>query len=113
MMGRYASDTGGGDFKPAPEGTHVARCIGIVDIGTHDNEYQGKKSKQNQIIIRWELPMEQMDGFDKPAPMIVSGWFTNSLGEKANLRKALEAWRSKVFSVEELKRFDLNNIVGT
>jgi hypothetical protein len=36
------SDTGGGDFEQAPAGTHMARCVRIIDIGTQFGEYQGK-----------------------------------------------------------------------
>jgi hypothetical protein len=110
-MGRYASDTGGGDFTPAPEGTHVARCIQLIDIGTHHGEYQGAPTKRNQVIVRWELPNETVDTEKGPQPMLVSKFYTNSLGEKANLRKDLEAWRGRQFTVEELMKFDLESIL--
>jgi hypothetical protein len=111
-MGRFASDTGGGDFKPAPEGTHVARCIQIVDIGTHHGEYQGEPTVRNQVIVRWELPGEMIDTDEGAQPMLVSKFYTNSLGEKANLRKDLESWRGRQFTKEELMQFDLENILG-
>lgn len=111
-MGRYASDTGGGDFKQAPEGNHVARCIGIVDIGTHHGEYQGAPTVRNQVIVRWELPFENEEFDGQQKPLIVSKFYTNSLSEKANLRKDLESWRARAFSVEELMRFDLMGILG-
>lgn len=111
-MGRTTKDTGSGDFKQAPEGTHVARCIGIVDIGTHHGEYQGQPTVRNQIIVRWELPYETETFEDKEAPLIVSKFYTNSLSEKANLRKDLQAWRSREFTPEELMGFDLMNILG-
>jgi len=112
-MGRFASDSGGGtDFKQAPAGTHVARCYSIVDIGTQKGEYLGEPTSRNQIIVRWELPFEteEFEGVQKP--LIVSRFYTNSLGEKANLRKDLENWRSKPFTESELKAFDLNSIIG-
>lgn len=111
-MGRYAQDTGGGDFKQAPEGNHVARCIGIVDIGTHHGEYQGTPTVRNQIIVRWELPFETEEFDGQQKPLIVSKFYTNSLSEKANLRKDLESWRSRAFTVEELMKFDLMTILG-
>ena len=111
-MGRYAQDTGGGDFKQAPEGNHVARCVSIVDIGTHHGEYQGTPTVRNQIIVRWELPFETevFEGAEKP--LIVSKFYTNSLSEKANLRRDLESWRSREFTPEELRKFDLMSILG-
>jgi hypothetical protein len=111
-MGRYASETGSSSFKPAPAGSHVARAIAVVDIGTHHDEYQGKPNVRNQVIVRWELPneLEEFDGVKKP--LIVSKFYTNSLNPKANLRHDLEAWRTKNFTTEELMKFDLMSILG-
>lgn len=110
-MGLIAKD-GGGDFKQAPEGTHIARCIKLIDLGTQRGEYQGKPNVRPQVVVQWELPGELIDTDDGEQPMIVSKFYTNSLGEKANLRADLEAWRGKPFSPEELGGFDLNNILG-
>ena len=111
-MGRYASDTGGGDFQPAPEGTHLARCVGLVDIGTHHGEYQGTPTVRNQVIVRWELPNETIEIDGRAEPMLVSKFYTNSLSEKANLRKDLVSWRGREFTDIELDKFDVQNILG-
>jgi hypothetical protein len=110
-MGRYANDTGGGDFQHAPVGTHAARCIRMIDLGTQEGEYQGKPNLRNQVLVMFELPNEMMDT-DPPKPFIVSKFYTNSLGEKANLRKDLVTWRGRDFTPEELERFDLQAILG-
>jgi hypothetical protein len=110
-MGRFASDSGG-NFTPAPLGTHVARCYRIVDLGTQHGEYQGKPNKRNTIILGWELPDEIIETDEGPKPIIVSKFYTNSLSEKANLRHDLEAWRGRAFSRDELARFDLESILG-
>lgn len=112
QMGRYASDAGGGDFKQAPQGNHVARCIALIDLGTHHDEYEGKPIVRNQVMVRWELPNEMEEFSGERKPMIVSKFYTNSLSEKANLRKDLESWRSRAFTIEELMKFDLMNILG-
>ncbi len=111
-MGRYAQDTGGGDFKQPDPGSHVGRAIRIIDIGTHHGEYQGAATVRNQIILQWELPNEliEVEGVNKP--LVTSKFYTNSLSEKANLRKDLEAWRSRAFTPEELMRFDLMGVLG-
>jgi hypothetical protein len=111
-MGRYATDTGGGDFKQPDAGSHVARCIRIIDIGTHHGEYQGTPNVRNQFIMQWELPNETMEIEGKQLPLVTSKFYTNSLSEKSNLRPDLEAWRSKPFSREELAQFDLMNVLG-
>ena len=113
QMGRYASDKGGGgDFTPAPAGTHVARCVRLIDLGTHHGEWQGTPTVRNQVYIGWELPNE-LDSFnDKMQPYVVGMFATNSLNEKSKLRPLLEAWRGRGFTTEELMKFDLANILG-
>lgn len=108
-MGLTISENSGSTFKSAPAGTHVARCIRLVDIGTQHGEYQGKPTVRRQIIVMWELPNELMeDG----KPYICSKFYTASLSEKATLRKDLEAWRGRAFTGKELLGFDLKSILG-
>lgn len=111
-MGLYSSDSGGSNYTPAPVGTHVARCFRIIDIGTQHGEYKGQPTRRAQIIVAWELPNEMIETPEGSKPVITSRFYTNSLGEKANLRHDLEAWRGRAFSREELQRFDLRGIVG-
>lgn len=107
------SDSGGGDFQQPPVGTHVARCIKIIDIGTQRGEYQGKATIKRQCIIGWELPSELMtEGDYAGKPFTVSRFYTASLGEKANLRKDLANWRGRDFTKEELQGFEAKNILG-
>ena len=108
-MGRYSSDSGGGEFQQAPIGNHVARAIRLIDLGTQHGEYQGQPNVRNQVLVTWELCEEKMqDG----KPFIVSHFYTNSLNEKATLRAHLEAWRGRAFTQEELRKFDLASILG-
>lgn len=96
------------NFENAPTGTHIARCIGLIDIGTHTNDYKGNPIRRRQVIIKWELPLEERaDG----QPFVVSQFYTLSLSEKANLRADLVNWRGKEFTLEELQGFDLKNIL--
>ena len=107
-MSRYAKDDGGG-FEPAPLGSHIARCIRLIDLGTQEGEYQGVKNWRNQILITWELCDEKMaDG----QPYLASLFVTNSLGSKAKLRAILTSWRGRDFTADELKKFDLQSILG-
>jgi hypothetical protein len=99
----------GGDFKHAPAGTHLARCIRIIDIGTQHGEYQGKPNARHQIIMMWELPNELNDD---SKPFVASRFYTASLGEKASLRKDLEAWRGRAFTSSELMAFKLPALLG-
>jgi len=110
-MSTTVKDNGGGDFTPAPAGTHVARCIRVIDLGTQYSQVYNKH--QPKIMVVWELPDELMEpGEDGVAkPYTVSNWYTASLGEKANLRHHLESWRGRAFTAEELDGFSLRNIL--
>lgn len=109
-MGRYAKE--GGTFTPCPPGLHVARCIRLIDLGTQHSMYEGKENVREQVIVQWEIPGETIDTDDGPQPMIVSKFYTNSLGERANLRADLESWRGRQFTPDELGGFDLEKILG-
>lgn len=112
-MSLIATDTGGGDFKLVPEGTHIAVCNMIVDLGMQETNF-GPKHK---CYVRWELPNEEIEWKDKEGnehkgPMTIGANYTVSLSEKANLRHDLEGWRGKAFTSEELAGFDVFNILG-
>ena len=47
-----------------------------------------------------------------PEPFVLSKEFTASLSDKGNLRPVLEARRWKSFTEEELKGFDITQVVG-
>ena len=102
-------DTGSKDFAPAPEGTHEAWCIGVIDIGTQTGQHQGQPTSRHKVVVSWELPTALMDN---GKPFIVSKFYTTSLSEKATLRKDLESWRGRPFTKEELLGFDAKNIIG-
>lgn len=107
-MSRFAKDAGG-EYQDPPIGTHSARCISIVDLGTQRGEYQGQPTVRNQVLLTFELPAElRHDG----KPFTASKFYTNSLNEKAKLRHDLQAWRGRAFTAEELKGFDLASVLG-
>lgn len=95
----------GGDYEPAPLGAHIARCVGVIDLGTRQSLYGPKRD----VMIRWELPLEQNS---KGEVFTVAAFFTQSLSEKANLRKALVSWRGREFTPEELKGFHAKKLLG-
>lgn len=108
-MGRYAKEPASGDFEKAPPGTHVGLCFRVLELGTQHEEWQGEEKISLRVLISWELPGELMaDG----RPFAVSRFYTNSLHEKATLRKDLEAWRGRAFTEHELAGFDLAQILG-
>jgi hypothetical protein len=110
-MGLIAKNNGG-DFKSVEPGTYLAICYGVIDIGTHHSEWQGKPVVRRQCILQWELPTETFEVDGQQKPMIISRFYTLSLSEKSNLRPDLEAWRGRPFTQEELDGFDLKNVLG-
>lgn len=100
----------GSKIPPIEPGTYPAVCVSIIDIGEHYNEKFDNTARK--VIFQWEIPTEKIviDGEEKPR--IISETYTASIGEKATLRKTLESWRGRPFSPDELKCFDLENVLG-
>lgn len=119
-MGFIAKDSGGGgDFKKVPPGVYVARCFSLIDMGTQISDVQYGSKEQHKIRIGFEVFGEDdqgapltitMDG--KEMPLTISKTYTLSLHEKAGLRKDLAAWRSRDFTEEEAKGFDISKLLG-
>lgn len=110
-MGFVAKDSGGGAFKLAPAGTHLARCYRMIDLGTQEVVFNNETKYQHKIQLSWELHGEDEDGnplkMDDGAPMSVSKRYTLSLHSKAGLRRDLESWRGKPFTETEAQGFDV------
>ena len=103
-----AGNSGGGDFEQCPAGSFAARCYQIIDLGHQTFEWKGEAKVAPKVRITWELNEMMQDG----RPFSISKEYTASIGEKANLRKDLEAWRGRPFSSEELRNFSLENVLG-
>lgn len=103
-----------GPSNPAPEGTHVARCFAVIDLGTQRSEYKGQLKSKRKLLLGFELP-EELHTFreeDGPQPFSVWNRYTASLSEKSALRPALEGWRGRAFTPDELRGFETKNLVG-
>lgn len=102
------SPSNGSDYKPAPAGNHLTICVGVVDMGHHWEEWEGKGSWKPKIRLVWELCDELMeDG----RPFTLSRTFNLSLHENAGLRKFLEPWRGK-FTDSDAREFDVKEMLG-
>ena len=115
-MSLTAKDSGGGSFTPVAPGMHLARCYRIVDMGTQKSEYQGKVNHLQKVMIQFEVHGEDDNGnalvTAKGEPMSISKNFTLSLAEKATLRKDLQTWRGRDFTTDELRGFEMKNVLG-
>lgn len=100
----------GCNSTPIDAGTYTARCVGVVDLGIQHNEYNDKDQEKVALIFELHDERTMVDGVDKPRWL--SKQYTASLHEKATLRHDLDAWRGKPFNADELKGFQLLNVLG-
>jgi hypothetical protein len=102
------------DFKPVTAGTHAARCVLMVDIGTQKSA-NPKYRPARKVYIGWELPNETYESDGKEYPCRIYRQFTLSLGKPkkpSSLRSFLIGWRGRDFTEAEMGRFDLPQILG-
>jgi hypothetical protein len=118
-MALTATDTGGGNFKRVPAGSHIARCFSVADLGTQTTSGQYGVTTNRKIRLAWEIFGEDennepltIDVDGVAMPMTINKTYTLSLGEKASLRKDLSAWRGRDFTEEELKGFNVTSVLG-
>ena len=108
-----ASEPDSSGYQAPEPGTYIARCVRLIDLGTQINEYQGVARQQHQILVGWELPNELIEeGEAAGQPFYTAKFYTLSLHEKAKLRQDLINWRGKAFTQDELKGFEMKNILG-
>ena len=106
-MSLIIKENSGTNIPLLAEDSYPAVCCMLVDLGEQYSEKYETLSRK--VLITWELPGEKLE--DGSARRL-SNTYTASLNSKGNLRKDLIAWRGRDFTVDELKAFDLKNIVG-
>ena len=101
----------GTDYTPAPAGSYTARCCALLDMGTQTSVWEGETKTAHKVLMSFEISDNDTRRADGSAH-VVSKRFTASLHPKSGLRKFLESWRGRPFSREELRGFDLKNVLG-
>tara|TARA_R110000765_G_scaffold426435_2_gene542051 strand:+ start:348 stop:959 length:612 start_codon:yes stop_codon:yes gene_type:complete len=94
-----------------PSGTHIGRCYSMIHIGTVEWEYNGEKKYSDKVRFTFELPHETREFGGEEKPMVISKEYTISLHEKSNLRRDLEMWKGEMFTSDELRSFDLTDLL--
>jgi hypothetical protein len=69
----------------------------------------GQVKMLRKVKFFWELHGDNL--LIEGKPLIQTRNYTLSLGDKASLRKDLESWRGKSFTEDELRGFDLRNLL--
>jgi hypothetical protein len=88
----------------APEGTHTAVCVRILDLGTQTHEQYGEKRKLN---LAFELLEEQTETGE---PFVVYKTYTASMSQRASLGKDVRSWMN--VKIERDEEFDLDTLLG-
>lgn len=85
-----AFPTNTGNYEPVPEDNHVGILIGVTDLGTHQESYQGQAPKTvRKIRLQWELPhVKRTDG----STATISAQYNLSFHEKSSFRQMLDKW---------------------
>jgi len=109
MAHKSKKNEGADDFELVPQGTHIAVCCLVAYVGFHSNEFKGKKKTLPQMVFMWELVNEKQKNGQ---PFKVAAFYTDSLHEKANMRKMLACWRGRDFTEEEERGFEINAVLG-
>lgn len=116
-MGYMAKDTGSGEsnFEPVSAGTHVGRCVRILDLGTQADVWQGETKYRDKLYIGFEVTGERAewkdkDGKDMEGPKMIGSVLTLSISNRALLGQWLENWRGREFTDEERAGFDVFTI---
>ena len=52
---------GGGGFEPVPIGTHIARCVTVVDLGVQQTPWGSKE----QVYLGFEVPGVRVEWTDR------------------------------------------------
>jgi len=104
-----ADDT---NFEIVEAGLHKARCIRMIDRGSHLNEQYGNWSRQ--FMAMFELPECKIkEGELAGEPFSVCLFFNLTIGENSKLRPLLVGWLGREFTEEEEEEgyevFDLVN----
>jgi hypothetical protein len=78
------------NFVPIPADNHLGVLIGITDLGTHMESFQGgTPAAKRKVRLQFELPnVKRPDG----STATISKEYTYSFHEKANFRKLLDTW---------------------
>ena len=99
-------------FTPMDAGTYPAVCCGVVDLGVQITAYDGKEKETSQLQITWEFPDELIEYNGEMKPRTMHKIYTASVNEKARLRLDLKNWRGRDFTAEELRDFNIANVLG-
>ena len=109
-MSMIASDNGGTNIPKLEGGVYTAISSAIIDLGVQTNEKFG--NTQRRFVMIWNIIGEEIEINGEKYPRTMMKEYSFSLSDKSTLRKDLQAWRGQAFTEEELKGFNILNILN-
>jgi hypothetical protein len=86
--------TGGGPKELPPAGNNPGVLVGLIDLGSHQQQGDKGTYVARQALLCWELTAEhKSDG--SPFIVIKDYNIKEKLGKKSALREMLESWRNR------------------
>jgi len=110
--GTKVSRPEGKDFPAAPEGLHPAVCVDVWEIWTEPRDERWGGGLVDRTRIIWQIDQTFKNEKGEEERYQVMQTYTASLDDRSNLYKHLKSWRGRSFSEDELKEFELENLVG-
>lgn len=112
MVKKTGGQGAGGAFEALPEDTYPAVLIGIIDLGTHSEQFGDEPPRDvRKVLLAWEVIGEFKPGSKQHH--VIGRDYACSLHEKSNLAKVVAALRppgAKAQSVGE--EVDISVLVG-
>lgn len=93
------------DFEQPKPGLHVGRCVSLTDLGMQPGYEPG--TEKHKIRLKWKLA--ELDSAGSNLSIIKE--YTASLGERANLRKDLQAWFGPINEEDVKEGIDVESMV--
>ena len=90
-------------------GRHPAICCRVIDIGTRSGTNEGGNWSSRYVLIEWVLPHSPKNDGN---PVRINRRFPFNFSRTSQLRTALESWRGRAFTKEQLSDFDIRAIAG-
>jgi hypothetical protein len=108
-MSLSITSTGGGDYPTIPLGLNKARCVGVIDLGTQEQTWQGETSYKHQVFVQFEVPT----ALDKDSnPLTIGKFYNANFHEKSTLSIDLTSWNGKPLTPLEKKNFNFGELLG-
>lgn len=101
FKGKGTSKGGDGEAREIPPaGNLPAVLVGMIDLGTRTETFNGESKDQHHVLLVFELTGEPLSG----APTrnhVIGQRYTYSFHSKSNLRQQFEKWEGRKFGDDE------------